>query len=97
MATPIKTLPSLLNYIQPPLQSPNMTEFTSSFKSIFCNVWREKRIFAISFGIAFAQFQYGFDSSAVSGFQSMVGFLKIFGYEDVRCSNSIVARFKKRS
>jgi hypothetical protein len=64
---------------------------------IFGNVWREKRIFAISFGIAFAQFQYGFDSSAVSGFQSMVGFLKIFGYEDVRCHNSIFASFKKRS
>jgi hypothetical protein len=74
-----------------------MTEFTSSLRSIFFNVWREKRIFAISFGIAFAQFQYGFDSAAVSGFQSMVGFLKIFGYEDVRCRNSFFANFRKRS
>lgn len=60
-----------------------MTEFISSSSTIFYNIWREKRVFAISFFIAFAQFQYGFDSAAVSGFQSMVGFLKIFGYVDV--------------
>jgi len=31
----------------------------------------------------FAQFQYGYDSAAVAGFQSMAGFLRIFGYPDV--------------
>jgi len=43
----------------------------------------EKRLIAICFFIALAQFQYGFDSAAVSGFQSMPGFLIVFGYVDV--------------
>ena len=43
----------------------------------------EKRVVAICLFIALAQFQYGYDSAAVSGFQSMPGFLAIFGYVDV--------------
>jgi len=52
-------------------------------ESIFTTLWKEKRIVSISFFIAFSQFQYGFDSAAVSGFQSMPGFLAVFGYVDV--------------
>lgn len=47
------------------------------------SLWSEKRLIAICFFIALAQFQYGFDSAAVSGFQSMPGFLIVFGYADV--------------
>ncbi|KAF8859029.1 general substrate transporter [Acephala macrosclerotiorum] len=42
--------------------------------------WEERRVIFICFLIGFAQFQYGYDSAAVSGFQSMPGFLRIFGY-----------------
>jgi hypothetical protein len=45
--------------------------------------WEERRVIFICFLIGFAQFQYGYDSAAVSGFQSMAGFLRIFGYPDV--------------
>lgn len=48
----------------------------------------EKRLIAICFFIALAQFQYGFDSAAVSGFQSMPGFLIVFGYADVSLFSS---------
>ncbi|KAK0389340.1 hypothetical protein NLU13_2915 [Sarocladium strictum] len=48
------------------------------------SLYREKRLLAICFFIALAQFQYGYDSAAVSGFQSMPGFLSVFGYADVR-------------
>ncbi|KUJ18697.1 general substrate transporter [Mollisia scopiformis] len=44
--------------------------------------WEEKRVILICFFIGFAQFQYGYDSAAVAGFQSMAGFLRIFGYPD---------------
>ena len=47
------------------------------------SIWSERRFIAISFFIALAQFQYGYDTAAVSGFQSMPGFLVVFGYEDV--------------
>jgi len=46
-------------------------------------VWEEKRVIAICFIIGFAQFQYGYDAAAVAGFQSMPGFLRVFGYSDV--------------
>ncbi|KAF9771390.1 hypothetical protein IL306_010972 [Fusarium sp. DS 682] len=46
------------------------------------SLWSEKRLIAICFFIALAQFQYGYDSAAVSGFQSMPGFLIVFGYVD---------------
>jgi hypothetical protein len=49
----------------------------------FTTFWEEKRVVVICFIIAFAQFQYGYDSAAISGFQSMVGFLEVFGYADV--------------
>jgi SP family sugar:H+ symporter-like MFS transporter len=45
--------------------------------------WEERRVIFICFLIGFAQFQYGYDSAAVSGFQSMPGFLRIFGYPAV--------------
>jgi hypothetical protein len=51
--------------------------------NIFTTLWKEKRIIGITFLVAFSQFQYGFDSSAVSGFQGMPGFLAVFGYVDV--------------
>jgi hypothetical protein len=52
------------------------------------SLWSEKRLIAICFFIALAQFQYGFDSAAVSGFQSMPGFLIVFGYVDVSVFSS---------
>lgn len=58
-------------------------EQTESRQHRFTTLWEEKRVVAICFFIAFAQFQYGYDSAAISGFQSMVGFLQIFGYADV--------------
>jgi sugar porter (SP) family MFS transporter len=42
----------------------------------------EKRIILLSFLIALCQFQYGYDSAAIAGFQSMPGFLEVFGYVD---------------
>lgn len=44
--------------------------------------WAEKRIIAISFFITLAYFQYGYDSAAIAGFQSMRGFLEIYGHVD---------------
>ncbi|RSL54637.1 hypothetical protein CEP54_009797 [Fusarium duplospermum] len=46
------------------------------------SVWSEKRLIAICLFIALAQFQYGYDSAAIAGFQSMPGFLAVFGYVD---------------
>jgi hypothetical protein len=45
--------------------------------------WEERRVIFLCFLIGLAQFQYGYDSAAVSGFQSMPGFLRIFGYPAV--------------
>ena len=45
-------------------------------------IWAEKRVISICFLIALSQFQYGFDSAAVAGFQSVPGFLAVFGYPD---------------
>ena len=42
----------------------------------------EKRVIFICFLIALCQFQYGYDSAAIAGFQSMPGFLEIYGYVD---------------
>jgi sugar porter (SP) family MFS transporter len=42
----------------------------------------EKRIIFICFLIALCQFQYGYDSAAIAGFQSMPGFLAVYGYAD---------------
>ncbi|KAJ5374861.1 hypothetical protein N7517_006867 [Penicillium concentricum] len=53
-----------------------------SDKNVMSSIWRERRIISISFFIAMAQFQYGYDSAAVSGFQTMPGFLAVFGYVD---------------
>ncbi|CCC11214.1 hypothetical protein SMACR_03919 [Sordaria macrospora] len=44
--------------------------------------WAEKRIIAISFVITLSYFQYGYDSAAIAGFQSMRGFLEIYGHVD---------------
>ncbi|KAJ4297351.1 hypothetical protein N0V88_004269 [Collariella sp. IMI 366227] len=54
----------------------------SSTKTQLRNIWGEKRLVGICLFIALAQFQYGYDSAAVSGFQSMPGFLAVFGYAD---------------
>lgn len=56
----------------------------------FTTFWEEKRVVSICFVIAFCQFQYGYDSAAIAGFQSMVGFLQIFGYVDVPPMQKIV-------
>jgi hypothetical protein len=53
---------------------------------IFSLIRGERRIILISIFVALAQFQYGYDSAAVSGFQSMAGFLAVFGYVDVSTS-----------
>lgn len=45
-------------------------------------LWKDKRIVCICIFVALGQFQYGYDSAAVSGFQSMPGFLAVFGYVD---------------
>ncbi|KAL1838746.1 hypothetical protein VTJ49DRAFT_2244 [Mycothermus thermophilus] len=42
----------------------------------------EKRVVFITLLIALAHFQYGYDSAAIAGFQSMVGFLQVYGYPD---------------
>jgi hypothetical protein len=55
----------------------------SSTKSQLHTILSEKRLVGICLFIALAQFQYGYDSAAVSGFQSMPGFLAVFGYADV--------------
>ncbi|KAK4234523.1 hypothetical protein C8A03DRAFT_18589 [Achaetomium macrosporum] len=41
-----------------------------------------KRIILLSLLLALGQFQYGYDSAAIAGFQSMPGFLRIYGYAD---------------
>jgi SP family sugar:H+ symporter-like MFS transporter len=55
--------------------------------NILSLIQTESRLVCISIFIALAQFQYGYDSAAVSGFQSMPGFLKVFGYFDVSALN----------
>jgi hypothetical protein len=47
------------------------------------SLFSEYRIVMICLCIALGQFQYGYDSAAIAGFQSMPGFLAIFGYQDV--------------
>ncbi|KAK3328058.1 general substrate transporter [Cercophora scortea] len=42
----------------------------------------EKRVILICLVIALGQFQNGYDSAAIAGFQSMDGFLEVFGYHD---------------
>lgn len=42
----------------------------------------EKRVVFICFLIALGLFQYGYDSAAIAGFQSMPGFLEVYGYVD---------------
>ncbi|BCS27701.1 uncharacterized protein APUU_60749S [Aspergillus puulaauensis] len=54
----------------------------TSETNILSLIRTESRLVCISIFIALAQFQYGYDSAAVSGFQSMPGFLKVFGYLD---------------
>ncbi len=59
----------------------------------YSQILSEKRIILICFFIAMGQFQYGYDSAAIAGFQSMPGFLEIFGYrvQDVCCPPSDAA------
>ncbi|KAL2195184.1 general substrate transporter [Corynascus similis CBS 632.67] len=45
-------------------------------------IFAERRVIIICFLIALGQFQYGYDSAAVAGFQSMPGFLEVYGYVD---------------
>jgi len=61
----------------------NMEGTYDSRKGRLTTFWEERRVIFICFLIGFAQFQYGYDSAAVAGFQAMAGFLRIFGYPDV--------------
>jgi len=61
----------------------NMDGTYESRKGRLTTFWEERRVIFICFLIGFAQFQYGYDSAAVAGFQAMAGFLRIFGYPDV--------------
>ena len=40
-------------------------------------LFAEKRVVFICFLIDLGQFQYGYDSAAIAGFQSMPGFLQV--------------------
>lgn len=61
----------------------NETDAWGNQRNIIALIMQEKRVICVSVFIALAQFQYGYDSAAVSGFQSMPGFLAVFGYVDV--------------
>ena len=61
--------------VRPPVPS---TKMTTQRKGLLA----EKRIITICFLIALGQFQYGYDSAAIAGFQGMPGFLEVFGYVD---------------
>ena len=39
------------------------------------------RILAVTLYMGMSLFEYGFDKGAIAGFQSMPGFLKVFGYQ----------------
>jgi hypothetical protein len=39
------------------------------------------RILAVTLYMGMSLFEYGFDKGAIAGFQSMPGFLKLFGYQ----------------
>lgn len=60
-----------------------MEEGSRTTRPRLTTIWEERRVIVICLCIAFAQFQYGYDSAAVSGFQSMPGFLRVYGYPDV--------------
>ena len=45
----------------------------------FLSNWK---CFLIAAAMSLANCQYGYDAAAVGGFQAMIGFLKVFGYED---------------
>lgn len=63
-------------------------ENKSSLQRSLQSIWSEKKVIAICFFIASAQFQYGYDSAAAAGFQSMIGFLAVFGYVDASAQRS---------
>lgn len=64
------------------------SEGPNDAKGIFALIQGERRIILISIFVAVSQLQYGYDSAAVSGFQSMPGFLAVFGYVDVSTTTS---------
>ncbi|KAE8453326.1 hypothetical protein EG329_011393 [Mollisiaceae sp. DMI_Dod_QoI] len=59
-----------------------MDKMDDGRQSLILTLWREKRVVSIAFFIAYCSFQTGFDMAAISGFQSVPGFLAIFGYVD---------------
>ncbi|KAK4223510.1 putative high-affinity glucose transporter [Podospora fimiseda] len=61
------------------MSEPTPVTTTLTHRSRFAS---EKRIILICFLIALGQFQYGYDSAAIAGFQSMPAFLRIYGYVD---------------
>lgn len=75
----------VLTFIYPLLCIVKNMQERSSANPRLTTLLEEKRVVLICFFLAFGQFQYGYDSAAVSGFQSMPGFLSIYGYKDVLC------------
>ncbi|KKA20035.1 hypothetical protein T310_5978 [Rasamsonia emersonii CBS 393.64] len=72
----------VLTFIYPLLCIVKNMQERSSANPRLTTLLEEKRVVLICFFLAFGQFQYGYDSAAVSGFQSMPGFLSIYGYKD---------------
>jgi hypothetical protein len=76
-------LRSIFLRILSPKDTATMEGAYDSRKGRLTTFWEERRVIFICFLIGFSQFQYGYDSAAVAGFQSMPGFLQIYGYPDV--------------
>ncbi|SPQ21395.1 b7c8dfb6-eeb2-4d3a-a348-2b33af6f5d25 [Thermothielavioides terrestris] len=55
---------------------------TTPASTVRSRLLAEKRIVFLCFLIALGQFQYGYDGAAIAGFQSMPGFLALYGYVD---------------
>ncbi|OQU93778.1 hypothetical protein CLAIMM_00250 [Cladophialophora immunda] len=48
------------------------------------SVWANIRFIWFTILVGFSLLEYGFDNGEIGGFQAMVGFLQVFGYEDPR-------------
>ncbi|KAH8885745.1 general substrate transporter [Thozetella sp. PMI_491] len=59
-----------------------MAGLTAGASSRYSHLLAEKRIVLICLFIALGQFQYGYDSAAIAGFQNVKAFLEVFGYYD---------------
>jgi len=57
-----------------------MTEINNDLTKT--TVWENRKAILICTVVATASFQYGLDVGLIGGFQSMTGFLEVFGYRD---------------